>query len=366
MRLVYVCLQATRQGQASYAHVHEIIRGLEQRGWRVQLFEPSYVSSTHEPGPLRRLIDAARLQFRALPAILKADVVYVRAHFAALPASTWAGLRRVPVVQELNGPYDDMFIAWPQLKRAGRLVVGAQRTQLKHATEVIAVTDGLADWVRRDARPKRIAVIPNGANTELFEPSGPRRGGLPQRYAGFVGALSGWQGTEIMLRAVEDPEWPEDHALVVAGDGAGADAVKRAASRNARIVHLGRLPYREIPALIRGATTMLSVQPLTPRTAAGGINPLKVYEALACAVPVVVSDIPGQADLVRHERCGWVVPPGNPQAVARAVALAASDPAEAGASGARGREAIVREHSWEVRAAATHALLVQLLADHQS
>src|SRR4029077_9735689 len=184
---VYICLQATRQGQASYAHVHEIIGGLERRGWRVQLFEPSYVKSTRDPGPLHRLIDAARLQIRSLPAILKADVVYVRAHFAALPASTWAGLRGVPVVQELNGPYDDMFIAWPQLKRARRLVVGAQRVQLSRASEVIAVTDGLAEWVRRDARPRRIAVIPNGANTELFRPSGPRRRGMPQRYAGFVG-----------------------------------------------------------------------------------------------------------------------------------------------------------------------------------
>jgi len=365
VRLVYICLQATRQGQASYAHVHEIIRGLERRGWRVQLFQPSYVNSTREPGSLRRLIEVAWLQIRALPAILRADVVYVRAHFAALPASTLAGLRRVPVVQELNGPYDDMFIAWPQLKRARRLVVGAQRIQLRRASEVIAVTDGLAEWVRRDARPRRIAVVPNGANTDLFSPSGPRRGGMPERYAGFVGALSGWQGTEIMLRAVDDPEWPADHALVVAGDGAGAEAVRRAASRNSRVVHLGRLPYREIPAVIRGATVMLSVQPLIPRTAAGGINPLKVYEALACAVPVVVSDLPGQADLVRHERCGWVVPPGDAAAVARAVALAAANPEETAAAGARGREALVREHSWEARAADTHAVLVKLLEEHR-
>lgn len=41
-RMAYLCLQATREGQASYAHVHEIIKGLEHRGWEVQLFEPVY------------------------------------------------------------------------------------------------------------------------------------------------------------------------------------------------------------------------------------------------------------------------------------------------------------------------------------
>lgn len=366
MRLVYLCLQATRQGQASYAHVHEIIDGLEHRGWHVRLLQPSYVHSGREPGPVRRLVEFAWVQLKALPALATADVVYVRAHFAAWPASAWATLRRLPTVQELNGTYDDMFIAWPQLRPARPLLIGAQRAQLRRADQVITVTDGLADWVQRDAHPRQVAVIPNGANIELFAPGGPRRPGLPDRYAGFVGSLAGWHGVDIMLRAAQDPDWPADVSLVVAGDGPGAAEVRRAAAMHDKIIYVGRLPYRDIPAMVRGATVMLSVQPRMPTTTIGGINPLKLYEALACGVPVVVSDLPGQADLVRKEACGWVVAPGDARAVAGAVAKAFADPDDAAAAGQRGRDAVVREHSWDARAAATHALLLELLGEHHS
>jgi len=360
-RLAYLCLQATREGQASYAHVHEIIRGLERRGWTVELFEPRYVHDMQVPGLLGRAIEFLRVQLRCARALANADVFYVRAHFAAWPASAWGAVRRRRTVQELNGVYSDAVTAHPRLRPLAWLIAAAQRSQLRRACLVICVTEGLARWVTAEAEPRRVTVIPNGANAELFTPNGPIAQGLPARYVAFVGSLAGWHGVEVMLEATRDASWPDGVPLLIAGDGARSGEVRKAATASDRVMYLGRLPYREVPALVRGASAMLSVQPAMATTAIGGVNPLKVYEALACGVPVIVADHPGQADLVRREACGWIVPPGDPASVANAVGEAVNNQKEAKARGARGRRAVLREHSWDARAASTHMALLDLL-----
>lgn len=50
-----------------------------------------------------------------------------------------------------------------------------------------------------------------------------------------------------------------------------------------------------------------------------GLSPLKMYETLACGVPIIVSDFPGQADLIRNGNCGLVIPPENEVSLAKAV-----------------------------------------------
>ena len=365
-RLVYLCLQATREGQASHAHVHEIVHGLERRGWQVELIEPSYARSGRPPGPASRVLEFVRIQLRALLRMRDADLVYVRAHFAALPGSLGAALLGRPVVQELNGIYDDIFLAWPRFSRLRRVLVAAQRIQLRRASLVITVTEGLRTWVTDDAHPRRVAVVPNGANAELFTPGGPTAAGLPRQFVGFVGALAPWQGVATMLDAIHDPAWPAGVALAIAGDGALADEVRAAATHDDRVTYLGLIPYRSVPDFIRAASAMLSVQSAMPRSGIGGINPLKVFEALACGVPVIVTDHPGQADLVRAEGCGWVVPPDDPGAVARAVAECAAEPGRRMDLGRRGRAAVVRAHSWDARAEATHELLRQVLRESRA
>lgn len=78
--------------------------------------------------------------------------------------------------------------------------------------------------------------------------------------------------------------------------------------------------------------------------------PLKLFESLACGVPVVVSDYPGIADTVRAVGCGLVVAPGNPRELAQAVSRIWSSP---DASGERGRAWVEVEHSWKARAKET-------------
>jgi glycosyltransferase involved in cell wall biosynthesis len=75
-----------------------------------------------------------------------------------------------------------------------------------------------------------------------------------------------------------------------------------------------------------------------------------MYETLACGVPAIVTDFPGQRELVISAGCGIVIPPDDPSALAKAVREMSEKPKMAREMGRLGREAVVRDHSWQRRA----------------
>lgn len=364
-RLAYLCLQATREGQASYAHVHEIIKGLRRRGWHVELFEPSYAGSKKVAPPFRRLLEFLRVQTllwrRAREE--RVDALYIRWHFASYPTALWARWRGIPVVQEVNGPYEDLFIAWPWTRRLSWLFILLMRSQLRMADAVITVTPQLASWVQKEADHSRVYVVPNGANTELFRPGAELDPALQvpaYPYVIFFGALAPWQGIQTMLKALEHPAWPEPVHLMIVGDGVERASVEEVASQTKRLVYLGPQPYSRMPGLIANAIAGLSPQNNKGQRASTGLFPLKLFETLACGVPVIVTDFPGMADLVRENRCGLVIPSDDPASLAQAVDYLYKHPEERRAMGLRGRKLVESEHSWDHRAALTEYVLEEV------
>lgn len=363
-RLIYLCLQATKQGQASYAHVHEIIKGLRKRGWEVQLFEPTYSMSNTAPGPFVRLLAFIKVQFILLINLIKIkpDAIYIRNHFATFPTALVAKLLRKPVVQEVNGPYEDLFIAWPKTKMLAPLFKWLIRMQLKWADAVVAVTSQLGKWVQSETGQRSIQVIPNGANSEIFQPQAQLKYDLPKPYVVFFGALARWQGIDTLIKAVYSPHWPSDVNMVIVGDGAEREAVEKAALDNTKITYLGPVPYLDIAGIVANSLGGLSPKNNERGRSSTGLFPLKLFETMACGVPVIVTDFPGQADLARQYNCGLVIPHDNPDALARAVATIYANPTMRSDMGARGRRAIEEEHSWDCRAAKIDDLLRQILA----
>lgn len=352
--LAYLTLQATREGQAAHAHVHEIINGLRAQGWSVELFEPSYPEGS-SPGVLTRLLEFRRVQHALTDHLSDFDAIYVRAHPLALATSRSARRRGVPVVQECNGPYEDVYAAWPAARPLHRPIEHMQRLQYRQARAVIAVTPQLAAFVDCESGREDTVVVPNGANTNLFRPNLAPLSGLPERYAVFFGALAPWQGINTLLAAARKASWPEDVQLVIAGDGVMRAEVE-AAERRGRVHYMGPLPYAEIARLASNAIASLVVKDYEQHIRSG-LSPLKLYESMAAGTPLVVSDMPGLADPVRECGCGLVVPPGDAEALAAAVRAIASDPKSAADMGAHARASAERDHSWTAMALRTSAVI---------
>ena len=354
LRVAYLAVEATREGHATFAHVHEIVDGLRRLGAEVDLYEPS---AGRRSGIASRLLEQVRVQAKLWWRWGRYDVVYLRAHYTAFPTAALARAWGRPIVQEVNGPSDDVFIAHPWTRVIRPLLSWVHRRQLAWADAVIAVTPSLSAWIGRQAGRHDADVIPNGANIELFSPARTTARELPEAFAVFFGALTAWQGMETLLAAFEHPDWPADLHLVILGDGAMRDVVAGAARRHRRLHWLGRIPYADVGAIVARARAGL-----VPKNGRGnrqetGLFPLKLFEIVACGVPVVVTDFPGQADFVRTHDCGIVIAPETPAALAAAVRTLAASPSMARAMGARGREAVAAAHSWAHRAQDTARVL---------
>lgn len=347
-RMAYLSLQAVVDGQDSWAAVTEIIAGFEAEGWAVDHYFVEYGPIAF-PGALKRVREMARVQGSLARQLTAYDAVYIRSHPLALPTALRCRRCGVPVVQECNGPYEDLFIAWPSTRAARPLFEWMMRWQYTHASAVISVAEGLTRWLMGETGHDRVFTNGNGANTKVFRPDTPARPGLPERFGVFFGQFPAWQGIGTLLSAVRLPEWPEGCPLVFVGDGAMRPMIEAAAEELPdRVMYLGRLPYREVAGVVAQAS--VSYVPMVAPERETMFSPLKLYESMACGVPVVASDVSGISEVVRAHECGILVAAGDARALAQATSEIARDPEGAAQMRQRGRAATVEHYSWAARA----------------
>lgn len=356
-RLLYLSLETPREGQATYTHVHEIIRGLRGIGWTVDLMATSRGGASSGSRYITRLTDYVRTQWQAARKLKNYDAVFMRAHFAALPLSAWAKLRGVPVFQEINGLPADILVTYRWLRRIGPLVRWLYRAQMQMAAHVFVVTEGLRGWASAEAGHERISVVTNGADTDLFRPDGPRPT-QPARYIAFVGGLTAWHGIATMIAATNEPAWPRDVQLIIIGDGIERDRL-RDADANPQVQWLGRRPPTEVATYIRGAIGALAITEDSAGHLSTGVAPLKLFEAMASGTAVIVTDLPFQREIVRDHNTGLVIPMANAAALAKAASRLAGEAGLSKRLGSNGRQYVERFASWHSRAEEISLVLTQ-------
>jgi glycosyltransferase involved in cell wall biosynthesis len=185
---------------------------------------------------------------------------------------------------------------------------------------------------------------------------------LGERILLSVGRLEASKGFHVLLRALAAAR---DHGAfdgsawrwVLLGDGPYRRTLETLASElglEDRVRFPGRVGDEEMHAWHELST--LFVHP----TLYEGSS-LVTLEAMAHRRAVVASAAGGIPDKVRAGENGWLVPPGDPSALAAAISGALSDPARLARFGAAGREIVEREFSWTAIGDRTVALYRELL-----
>lgn len=274
------------------------------------------------------------------------------------------GVRRPPV------PYvyyaADVWSDASASTGAPRPVVAAlrlvERVALTGAAAVIAVSEGVAERARA-LGAGTVHVVPNGIDTEVFTPAGPRAAQAPAgRYLVYAGTASEWQGAEVFAEAMREVVRQEpDARLVFLGQGSSWPALQRVAAElpTGAIELRPLVPAAEAAAWQRGAVAALvSVRPGLGYDFA---YPTKVVAALACGTAVVYAG-PGPAvqDLREHRLGEAVAHEPGPVAQAMLRALRA-DPAGECRDRER-RVAWVAEHRSLARTGAEAAAVVTAVA----
>jgi colanic acid/amylovoran biosynthesis glycosyltransferase len=150
-----------------------------------------------------------------------------------------------------------------------------------------------------------------------------------------------------------------DFRLTLAGDGPDLNKIREIVREHGladRVNLPGAVPHREVARLMAAAHLLVMPSLIAPSGDRDGI-PNVILEALLCEVPVVASAVSGIPEVIREGDTGWLTTPGDPEALARAVAGALADPGEARRRTERGRDLVAREFDSERNYARLKALL---------
>jgi glycosyltransferase involved in cell wall biosynthesis len=287
------------------------------------------------------------------------DVVYFRSGLNVLPLA----LRRLTgarIVLEVNADTLEFLRGEARPRWEQRLFGAMEGRAARGSDAVVTLTPGLARMLveRHRVSRRRVHVVPSGTDADHFAPAAAagcrRRLGLPDAgfVAGFVGLCYRHQGVPTLVDAVARlrARDPGARALIV-GDGVMRRAWEAYAGQGgvADAVHFaGQIPYRDVPAWI-GAMDVVTAPFTADR---GETSPFKVLDAMACARPVVASDLASLRWLAGQADALTLVPPDDPAALAEALGALAADPERRADLGARGRRFVCAHHSWDRLAAA--------------
>ena len=123
-----------------------------------------------------------------------------------------------------------------------------------------------------------------------------------------------------------------DVPFVIAGEGQLAPLLS---ARPANVEHVPWIEYRELPEAYRRAGCALGI--FDAGAKAARVIPNKVFQALACARPVITADTPAARELLTDGQDALLVPAGDPPALATAIRRMVGDRALADRLGVAGR-----------------------------
>ncbi len=251
------------------------------------------------------------------------------------------------------------------------MVAGAFRTieraLARRTTRIVALSPGQREdlLAMRIGRPERVAVVPLGLELDALLEAQARRGALRRhlgvppeaRLVGIVARLVPIKDHATFFAAAARVAQADPATrFVVAGDGplrADLEVMAAAGELRGRTHFLGW--WENLPALYAD----LDVVALTSRNEG---TPVCLLEAMAAGVPVVATRVGGVPDVVRHEETGLLVPPGDPAALAVALASLLADPERRSALGLAGRRAAYPAYDVKTLIARVEALYRELAA----
>ena len=138
-----------------------------------------------------------------------------------------------------------------------------------------------------------------------------------------------------------------DLQLEIVGWGQGLEDLFALINGTQNIVFSGMIPYNEVIQKTLDSDLLFALyDPAVPNNRYA--SPNKLFEAMMCEQPILVSDETAMADIVRCEHCGVVVPYGDLNAILRAVMKLKNDPDLCRSLAANGRKAYEQKYNWKI------------------
>jgi glycosyltransferase involved in cell wall biosynthesis len=282
---------------------------------------------------------------------MRPDIVYVRRMNSVIPA-LYAKLAKALFFFEVN---DDPY---PSKAQEGSTAIARLRSAVSSIQDGInfrlcdrafVITTAVLDKIIK-YNPflslQKFKIMPSGSNTNLLKPSDINQCrsklalDINQKIVGFAGTLLEHQGVDTLIRAAPMiiQKIPETLFIIIGEGPKKKEWIKEAqrAEVNLQFSFVGEVPYKEM-ALWIGATNCC-VAPFL--SSAGLRSPVKIFDYMACAKPVVASEIKGTTDIFSKSDAVILIEPGNPEALSESIIHLLMDEQGTRVMGAKGRRLV--------------------------
>ena len=312
------------------------------------------------------------------------DFVYGRYSMHGYTGPALRSRYQVPYVCEYNGSFVWMNRHWVQ-RRFGprgmffeRLGERIEMLNLRAADLVVVVSRAMKEEVvARGIDAGKVLVNPNGVDPDRYHPevdgTAVRRryrleGGL---VVGFIGTFGPWHGAEKLVEAAaslvrEHGDIAAKVRFLLIGDGQRMGAVRQLIEEHGlqdRVVLTGRVPQEEGPAHLAACDILASPHVPNPDGTPFFGSPTKLFEYMAMGRAIVASDLDQIGEVLEHGRTGWLVEPGNADALARGIAHLCREADLRRRLAVAARREAEERHSWDSHTGRILEALKERLAD---
>ena len=260
-----------------------------------------------------------------LKAVNSSKIVHAHGHpyLTSLTAGKLAKSYGKPFVLTQHNTFIEYNNMFDNVERLNDLTIGKQN--LRNADRIIAVSSATKDYVLRlGAKPKKVKVLHNGVDLAKFRPLAGkkeemrRKLGISQNaivvltvrrlvYKNGVGTLI--EGANIAVK--KNPRI----VFLAVGKGPDSDSIKL------RIQQLGIADNFKLAGFVSDADLPFHYNVadlfVLPSKSGEGL-PLVALEAMACALPVIATDVGGIREVLKEDY-GKLVPPNQPEQLAKSV-----------------------------------------------
>lgn len=261
--------------------------------------------------------------------VLPADVVIASSGplTVGLPGLVARYLRRRPLVFEVRDLWPEGAIQLGILtnKPAIRLARFFERMCYGAASKVVALSEGMRDWIKQRYAFEHIEVIPNASDNELVDSIETplelpvwAKGKHLAVYAGALGLIDDCGQILEVARRVQQ-QGITDVEFVIIGTGKAREELEEEA-KYLKLEHthfLGALPKEEVMRWLKAADCSLFTVKDVPFLATA--SPNKVFDSFAAGAPVIQATQGWIKDVLEREQCGLTVPPNDLDAMTEAL-----------------------------------------------
>jgi glycosyltransferase involved in cell wall biosynthesis len=269
----------------------------------------TYALPQYLPGKLSYLTTVFAL--RSLLAQIKPDIVH--AHYASSYGFV-AGLARVhPLFLSVWG--SDVY-QFPKNALNKRIL----SFSLSSADALCSTSQAMLEETKKYTN-KEIDLIPFGVDTHHFKPNSMHKSS-GEFHIGIAKSLKDIYGFPKLIEAFAKLVKEEDNVhLVLIGDGPEKDRYQKMVDDfglQEMVTFVGFVPQEELPYLL----TQLDLFILPSESESFGVSAL---EAQACGVPVIVNNVGGLPEVVKHGETGIIIPNNDPEQIYKGIKTLLND-----------------------------------------